>query len=405
LFIKVNKMEFLFEQFQQKLKHTSTDFVRSIMDEIHWEARLIGIKGARGIGKTTLLLQYIKLHLSSSLGQTLYVSLDDIWSNHHSLIELVRDFERQGGRYLFLDEVHKYSGWAQELKNIYDSYPNLKIVFTGSSLLEILNARADLSRRAVVYTMQGFSFREYIGVESGTLLKPLSLDQILENHIEVTQQINDKIKPFQYFESYIKHGYYPFYKEELDLYEMRLGEVVNMILEIELPLLRNVDMAYVTKVKQLLVIIAESVPFVPNVSKLSDKIGINRATLLSYLNYLDEIGLTHNLYKDAHGISKLQKPSKVYLENTNLIFLLARNNANIGNLRETFFSNQLSYRHSLGYTDLGDFLVEGQFTFEIGGKGKGHKQIKTVANSYVVADDILYGSHNKIPLWLFGFLY
>lgn len=398
-------MEFLFEQFQQKLKHTSTDFVRSIMDEIHWEARLIGIKGARGIGKTTLLLQYIKLHLSSSLGQTLYVSLDDIWFNHHSLIELVRDFERQGGRYLFLDEVHKYSGWAQELKNIYDSYPNLKIVFTGSSLLEILNARADLSRRAVVYTMQGFSFREYIGVESGTLLKPLSLDQILENHIEVTQQINDEIKPFQYFDSYLKHGYYPFYKEELDLYEMRLGEVVNMILEIELPLLRNVDMAYVTKVKQLLVIIAESVPFVPNVSKLSDKIGINRATLLSYLNYLDEIGLTYNLYKDAHGISKLQKPSKVYLENTNLIFLLARNNANIGNLRETFFSNQLSYRHSLGYTEIGDFLVDGQFTFEIGGKGKGHKQIKTVANSYVVADDILYASQNKIPLWLFGFLY
>src|SRR6056297_1561314 len=302
-------MEFLFEQFQQKLKHTSTYFVRSIMDEIHWEARLIGIKGARGIGKTTLLLQYIKLHLSSSLGQTLYVSLDDIWFNHHSLIELVQYFERQGGRYLFLDEVHKYSGWAQELKNIYDSYPNLKIVFTGSSLLEILNARADLSRRAVVYTMQGFSFREYIGVESGTLLKPLSLDQILENHIEVTQRINDKIKPFQYFNGYLKHGYYPFYKEELDLYEMRLGEVVNMILEIELPLLRNVDMAYVTKVKQLLVIIAESVPFVPNVSKLSAKIGINRATLLSYLNYLDEIGLTHNLYKDAHGISKLQKPS------------------------------------------------------------------------------------------------
>jgi len=398
-------MEFLFEQFQQKLKHTSTDFVRSIMDEIHWEARLIGIKGARGIGKTTLLLQYIKLHLSSSLGQTLYVSLDDIWFNHHSLIELVHDFERQGGRYLFLDEVHKYSGWAQELKNIYDSYPNLKIVFTGSSLLEILNARADLSRRAVVYTMQGFSFREYIGVESGTLLKPLSLDQILENHIEVTQRINDKIKPFQYFNGYLKHGYYPFYKEELDLYEMRLGEVVNMILEIELPLLRNVDMAYVTKVKQLLVIIAESVPFVPNVSKLSDKIGINRATLLSYLNYLDEIGLTYNLYKDAHGISKLQKPSKVYLENTNVIFLLARNNANIGNLRETFFYNQLSYRHSLGYTDLGDFLVDGQFTFEIGDKEKGHKQIKTVANSYVVADDILYGSQNKIPLWLFGFLY
>lgn len=398
-------MDFLFEQFQQKLKHTSLDFVRSIMDEIHWDARLIGIKGARGIGKTTLLLQYIKLHLDKSLDQTLYVSLDDIWFNNHSLINLVRDFERQGGKYLFLDEVHKYSGWAQELKNIYDSYPNLKIVFTGSSLLEILNARADLSRRAVVYTMQGFSFREYIGVESGTVLDALSLDQIIENHTEEAQHINEKIKPFQYYDSYLRHGYYPFYREQPDLYEMRLGEVVNMILEIELPLLRNVDLAYVSKVKQLLVVIAESVPFVPNVSKLSDKIGINRATLLSYLHYLDEIGLTRNLFKNAHGISKLQKPSKVYLDNANLIYLLARENSNSGNLRETFFSNQLGYRHTLVYTDKGDFLVDGKFTFEIGGKGKNQKQIQTVNNAYVVADDILYGSQNKIPLWLFGFLY
>ena len=186
---------------------------------------------------------------------------------------------------------------------------------------------------------------------------------------------------------------------------MRLGEVVNMILEIELPLLRSVELAYVAKVKQLLLVIAESVPFVPNVSKLSEKIGINRATLLSYLHYLDEIGLTQNLFKNAQGISKLQKPSKIYLDNTNLIYLLARENANMGNLRETFFSNQLAYRHTLGYTEQGDFIVDGRLTFEVGGKGKQHKQIRSVENAYIVADDILYGSQNKIPLWLFGFLY
>ncbi|MDG3581265.1 ATP-binding protein [Galbibacter pacificus] len=375
------------------------------MEEINWKARLIGIKGARGIGKTTLLLQYIKLHLGGELNRTLYVSLDDIWFNNHSLISLVRDFERQGGKYLFLDEVHKYPGWAQELKNIYDSYPELKIVFTGSLLMEILNARADLSRRTVVYTMQGFSFREYIGVETGAVFDKLYLNQIMENHLEEAQRINEMIKPFQYFEPYLKHGYYPFYLEQSDLYEMRLGEVVNMILEIELPLLRHVELAYVAKIKQLLVIIAESVPFVPNVSKLSDKIGINRATLLSYLHYLDEIGLTQNLFKNTQGISKLQKPSKIYLDNTNLIYLLARENANKGNLRETFFSNQLAYRHTLGYTEQGDFMVDDRFTFEIGGKGKNQKQIRLVENAYIVADDILYGSQNKIPLWMFGFLY
>lgn len=398
-------MEFLIEQFNQKLKHTSLDFVRPIMDDINWEARLIGIKGERGIGKTTLMLQYIKMNLSGALNHTLYVSLDDIWFNNNSLVSLVRTFERQGGRYLFLDEVHKYSGWAQELKNIYDNYPTLKIVFTGSSLLEILNARADLSRRAVVYTMQGFSFREHIGLETGIILDKLSLEHIIENHIEETQKINDVIKPFQYFNQYLRFGYYPFYKEQPDLYELRLGEVVNMILEIELPLLRKVDLAYVSKVKQLLVIIAESVPFMPNVSKLSDKIGINRTTLLAYLHYLDEIGLTHNLFKSASGISKLQKPSKIYLENTNLVYLLARGNVNKGNLMETFFSNQLAYKHNLGYTDKGDFLVDDILTFEIGGKSKNNKQIQSVENAFIAADDMLYGFQNKIPLWLFGFLY
>lgn len=400
-----NKSDFLTEQFQQKLRYISTDFVRSEMNEINWNARLIGIKGARGIGKTTLLLQYIKLHLSDKLNETLYVSLDTTWFNNHSLIDLVRDFERKGGKYLFLDEVHKYEGWAQELKNSYDDYPALKIVFTGSSLLEILNARADLSRRAVVYTMQGFSFREYIAIETGVVFDRVSLSHLLENHTGIARKINEKIKPFQYFESYLKHGYYPFYREQPDLYLMRLGEVVNMMLEIELPLLRNVELAYIGKIKQLLSIIAESVPFVPNVSKLSEKLNINRATLLTYLHYLGEIGLTHNLFKEANGISRLQKPSKMYLENTNLAYLLARENVNKGNLRETFFANQLSHRHKIHYTEKGDFLVDEKFTFEIGGKDKTNKQIESLANAFIVSDNIEYGFQNKIPLWLFGFLY
>src|SRR5690606_6553799 len=390
---------FLIDQFQQKLKYTSLTFVRSIVDDINWEARLIGIKGARGIGKTTLLLQYIKLNLGSSLNQTLYVSLDDIWFNNNSLVSLVRSFERAGGKYLFLDEVHKYTGWAQELKNIYDNYPGLKIVFTGSSLLEILNARADLSRRAVVYTMQGFSFREFLAMETGIYHDRLTLDQITENHIFESQKINEVVKPFQYFNQYLEYGYYPFYKEQLDLYNHRLGEVINMILEIELPLLRNVDLAYISKVKQLLLVIAESVPYTLNVSKISDKIGINRNTLLNYLHYLDEIGLTRNLFKHANGISKLQKPVKIYLENTNLAYVLSRGNVNKGNLRETFFANQLAYQNTLGYTDIGDFLVDESFTFEIGGKGKNNKQIESVENGFIASDDILYGSQNKIPLW------
>lgn len=398
-------MEELVIKFYKKLGATSTDFVRDTMNKVNWSARLIGIKGARGTGKTTLLLQYIKLHLANQLDQTLYVSLDAIWFSTNSFIDLVDDFSKRGGKYLFIDEVHKLPGWAQALKNIYDDYPELYVVFTGSSLLEILNARADLSRRAVVYEMQGFSFREYLRMETGLSFEILSLEQILSAHLQEAQKVNQQIKPFQYFGNYLMKGYYPFYQEQPDLYEIRLGEVINLILEIELPQLRGVELAYVTKVKQLLVIIAESVPFMPNVSKLSEKININRATLLSYLHYLAEIGLTRNLFKEAYGISRLQKPSKIYLENTNLIYLLAQQNANIGNIRETFFINQLSYDHKVTYTEKTDFKVNDTYFFEIGGKNKSNQQITGLENAYVVADNIEYGFQNQIPLWLFGFLY
>jgi len=395
----------LTELYRKLLNNVSTTFVRNLMHEINWNARLIGVKGSRGVGKTTLMLQYIKLNLISEINETLYVSLDSLVFAQNSLIELVDTFAKQGGKFLFLDEVHKYENWLQELKNIYDSYPELNVVFTGSSMLEILDVRADLSRRAVVYTMQGLSFREYIFLETNINIKPFLLSEILNHHEEITNDVLIKIKPLKYFNEYLKTGYYPFYKEEEDLYHQKIREITNMILEIELPLLRGLDISYVHRMKQLLYIIAQSVPFAPNVSKLSERIGIQRSTLLGYLHYLNEVKLTHNLFKEAGGISKLQKPLKVYLENTNLMYAISGENINEGNLRETFFANQLVDKQSLQYSDKGDFLVNEKYTFEIGGKNKESKQIKGIESRYVASGGIEYGYKNKIPLWLFGFLY
>jgi predicted AAA+ superfamily ATPase len=398
-------MEKLFEKYIQKLQLVSTEFTRSLINDINWKARLIGIKGARGIGKTTLLLQYIKLKHSNELEKTLYISLDSIWFSNNSLVDLVESFIKKGGKYLFLDEVHKYPNWSQEIKNIYDDYTDLQIVFTGSSLLEILNARADLSRRAIIYTMQGLSFREYIAIEKGINLPVIHLEEILNNHINISQQILKEIKPFVHFDSYLKMGYYPFYKEEKELFNQRLNEVVNMILEIELPLLRNLEIAYIHRIKQLLVILTESVPFTPNITKISSKIGINRATLLAYLHYLEEAELTIHLNNESGGLSKLQKPTKLYLNNTNLMFILQNDSVNIGTLREIFFANQLKYKHTLSLPQFGDFLIDNKYIIEIGGKEKSFKQIEGIENAYVAADDIEFGFGNKIPLWLFGFLY
>jgi predicted AAA+ superfamily ATPase len=397
-------MESLFEKSYRKTDTISLDFIRSLMDDIYWNARLVGIRGARGVGKTTLLLQYMKKFLPKN-SSSLYVSLDNLWFIDHKLDDLINNFTKKGGKYLFLDEVHKYPNWSQALKNAYDDYPELKIVFTGSSLLEILNARADLSRRAITYQMQGLSFREYLNMFVHTHFPIYSLNDILENQREISTEIINKVKPLQYFNEYLKRGYYPFSFGMRDLYYSQLEEVINMILEIELPLLRKVDISYIPKLKQLLLIIAQSAPFVPNVSKLSERIGINRATFIAYLHYLQETHLTKHLYKDSFGISKLQKPDKIFLENTNLAYVLAESHANLGNLRESFFFNQLSYRHTVEYPEKGDFLVDKKYIFEIGGKSKTNRQINTAENAYVAADNIEYGHEHKVPLWMFGFLY
>lgn len=398
-------MERLIEQYQKLLARTPVEFCRGLMNKINWNSRLIGIKGARGTGKTTLMLQYIKMQLSSTLEESLYVSLDNIYFSANTLSDLADQFVKSGGRYLFLDEVHKYPNWSQELKNLYDLYPDLKIVFTGSSLLEILNARADLSRRSVIYTLDGLSFREYVNIEQSAQLKAYTLEEILENHPEISSSISEQIKPLKYFSDYLKHGYYPFYREEKELYQIKIREIINMMLEIELPLLRKVDVTYIPKIKQLIYIISNSVPFIPNTSKIAEKIGIQRVTLLGYLNFLDEIKITKNLFKDAHGVTLLQKPQKIYLENTNLMYALNNTTPEKGNIRETFFANQLSSQHHLTYSKDSDFLINEKYTFEVGGKNKGEKQIKDIQNSYIAADEIEIGYKNKIPLWLFGFLY
>jgi predicted AAA+ superfamily ATPase len=374
------------------------------MHEIAWEARMIGIKGARGVGKTTLLLQYIKKHLPLN-EETLYLSLDNIWFAENSLLDLVDEFVKKGGKYLFLDEVHKYPNWAQELKNMYDDYPELKVVFTGSSMLEILNARADLSRRAVVYHLQGLSYREFLNLTLKQDFKTYSMEEVLTRHVDIAQEINALVRPLQHFETYLQSGYYPFFQEVGSMYYPRIEEVVNMILEIELPLLRKVEVAYITKLKQLLHIIAQSVPFVPNVSKLSERMGINRNTLLTYLYFLQEAQIIKSVYKNAKGITQLQKPDKIFLENTNLQKALSGTHFEIGSVRETFFVNQVAYRHVVEYTEPGDFKVEGVYTFEIGGYKKTGSQLESVANAYVAADDIEYGHGNRVPLWMFGFFY
>ena len=397
----------LIETSAKRIRNTKETFIRSIDKKINWNSRLIGIKGARGCGKTTLLLQHLKnnhMDLVSS-GKALYVSLDNIWFAKNSLLDLVETFSKNGGKILYLDEVHRYEDWPIYIKNIYDDYPELQVVFTGSSLLQILDARADLSRRPVMYNMQGLSFREYLNIKTGNDFQELSLEEILQNHIQKAFDICDKVKPFEYFDEYLKTGYYPFFLEGLDTYYMKLEETINMILDVELPLLRKIDIAYVPKIKKLLSIIAESSPFMLNTSKVSGAMEINRTTLLSYLKSLTDAKLIASLYKDSRGVSSLQKPDKVFLENTNLMYLFQGENVDEGNIRETFLVNQLSYNQIVEFSEVSDFFVNNKYTIECGGKSKTGEQIKNLENAFIAADGIEIGIGSKIPLWLFGFLY
>ena len=398
-------MEKLIQGFRKKIALTTLDFIRSAENDINWNARLVCVRGPRGVGKTTLLLQHIKKTFSENLQNVLYVSLDNLYFVENSLIDFVETFVQRGGTHLFLDEVHKYPNWSQAIKNIYDDYPELFVVFTGSSLLEILNARADLSRRVLVYNMQGLSFREYLSIKTKVELPVLSLEEIIKNNEKLSFQIVSKVKPFAYFEDYLKIGYYPFFLEGEEDYNSRLTEVINMILDIELPLLRKIDTSYISKIKKLLMVVAKSAPFIANTTELASMIGVARQKLLSYFDYLEESMLIKQLFKESRGLGTFQKPDKLFLENTNLMYALAEEKIEIGNIRETFILNQLKKKHDVFFSIESDFYVDNKYTFEIGGKNKKRKQIQGVENSYIIADNIEYGTDRRIPIWLFGFLY
>ena len=387
-----------------KISNQEINFSRYLLNNLPWNDRLMGIKGFRGVGKTTLMLQYIKKTYGLS-DEALYISLDNFYFLENSLIDLVEQFVSKGGKHLFIDEIHKYNNWAISLKNIYDTYSNLKITFTGSSLLEILNSKVDLSRRALIFNMQGLSFREYLNFILKTDLTTYNLNEIIKNHKEIAIELNKSIKVLKYFSDYLKFGYFPFFNIDKEFYHQRIQEIINLTIDIEFPQLRKVDPAKTKKIKQLLFIISHSSPFKPNISKLASKINVTRNTLNEYIKILAEANLLNLLNKDAFGINLLQKPEKIFLENPNLAYTFAQNNPDIGNIRETFFLNQLSQKHTVTYPEKADFLVNDKYLFEVGGKTKTKKQIEGIKNAYIVADDMEFGVENRIPLWLFGFLY
>ena len=389
-------MQTLFEYSNRLISNVDKKFTRYLYNRIHWENRLIGIVGPRGVGKTTLVLQYIKNNLD--VRHTLYVSAEDFYFAKHRLSDLASDFVKWGGKYLFIDEIHKYPDWSNQLKLIYDYHNHLKVVFTGSSVLDLKKGSADLSRRAVLYNLQGLSFREYLMLFHQIEVPVFNLNEILNHQVKVPQMAH----PLPLFADYLKRGYYPFALEPD--FDLKLLQVVHQTLESDIPVYAGMNVSKGRQLKQLMAIIAESVPFKPNMTKISEILAISRNVIADYLLYMEEAGMLAQLRDDTKGIRGLGKINKVYLDNTNLVYILARENANKGNIRETFFINQCRMHYQIVSSNLADFKMEDK-DFEIGGKNKGLKQIETAENGFLVKDDIESGFFNTIPLWHFGLMY
>lgn len=384
--------------FLKEIKLVSTKYVRYLHDEIEWKSRLIAILGARGVGKSTLVLQHIKLH--EDIDTTLYVSADNIYFSVHSLLDLANEFYNLGGKALYIDEIHKYKNWSQEIKNIYDSFPELKIVYTGSSILELEKGGADLSRRKLEYRLPGLSFREYLMISRDINVRTHSLQDLLTHKVEFPYT---EYKPLALFKEYMKEGYYPFFDDYG--YYMRLSSIVNQILENDIKDFAEMTVSTARALKKLMYIIAQSVPFKPNYSKISKDIDVNRKLVSDLMIYLEKAQLINILRDNSFGISSLGKVEKIYLNNTNLSYALVGDMTDIGNARETVFLSLLNPIYDITSSPYSDFIVDKKYTFELGGKNKKHKQIKDVKDSYLVKDDIEYGSANIVPLWAFGLLY
>ena len=390
--------------YNRRLQGTPEGFKRYLIDKIDWRDNLIAIKGAKGTGKTTMLLQHIKESFTDK-DKALYLSLDNLWFETHSINDLIEYHYTHGGTHLFLDEVHYFPNWKTLIKNINDDYPGLHVVYTGSSMLKIDSGVADLSRRQLPYTLHGMSFREYLLYEGLAEIEPITLDFLLSNHHRIAEDIlSNGMKILPLFGDYLRHGYYPFYKSVYSGFEIRLQQVVNHVLENDYPIIEGVEQSTIRKTKKMFMILAEQVPQTPNMSNLYNELETDRNQGLKMLYALEKAGLLALLSDKPKHIDKLSRPEKIFMDNSNLMYAYATN-PNIGTVRETFFLSQLAVDHSVTYPAKGDFLVDGKYLFEVGGRKKSFEQIKDVADSYLAVDDTEIGHHNRIPLWMFGLLY
>ena len=397
-------LSFLYSLSARKVRDVSTKFKRHIANTIDWNNRLISLSGARGTGKTTLLLQRIKTAFKGT-NDALYISLDHLWFKTHSVYDSVEAHVNNGGTHIFLDEVHYYDGWETLIKNLYDDFPDLYIVYTGSSFLKFKKAQADLSRRQAEYTLPGLSFSEYLELEGMKVISPVSITDLISNHISYATDITNEVKVLKYFNDYLRIGYYPYYKEVHSGYDERILQVINQILESDYPAVDNISVATIQKTKKMLMILAENAPQTPNMSKLYAELETDRNQGLKMLKALSEAGLLNLLSSEARSLKNMSRPDKIYCENPNEMYALCPQ-AEIGCIRETFFLNQIrASKHSATYPKQGDFIVDDCYLFEIGGKTKSFDQIKDIPNSFLAIDDIEIGFGSRIPLWMFGLLY
>lgn len=393
----------LYDNYHRKIAKINLQFKRYLYNQIHWDARIVGIKGARGVGKTTMLLQHI-LENYQDLDRTLYASLDDLWFSTHSLIDLVDWADRHGISRLYLDEVHRYNDWSRTLKNIYDNYPDMSVVYTSSSILIMDNAQTDLSRRQTVYTLYGLSFREYLAFEDVIHIDAVPVDELIRHHVEIAMPIVQKVKVIPLFEDYLEHGYYPFHKEMPEDFPSRLLAAVTTVIENDLPAVENVSFETIIKMRKLLMIISARVPFEPNMSELWKQLATNNELGLRMLYALDRAQILTLLTSKAKNYKYLFKPNKIFLNNTNLMHILCPK-VDKGNERETFFVSQMQACHEIKYPQQGDFIIADRYFFEVGGKNKTFDQITDMPNGYLAVDDTEVGYGNRIPLWMFGMTY
>lgn len=399
-------MQKLFQLQDQLLKQTPMRFVRDCAKAINWDTQLLCIRGAKGVGKSTLILQYIRSHYEQGDRSVLYCSADAAYFADHTLLELAEQFYLNGGKHLFIDEVHKYEHWSREIKEIYDFYPSLRVVISGSSLLSLMVGEADLSRRCVPHDIQGLSFREFLQFYKGINLPTFSLEDVLERPFKILDILPDDFRPVGLFKEYLKTGYYPYYAKNTIDYYVLINNVVRYVIEEELPRIRKVDLGNTRKIRAMMNMLSSSVPYEVDMSKMSVQSALPRVTLLSYFAHLNDANLINLLYSDLVNVKRMQKPDKIYIENTNLLFALASHPIEEGTLRETFAVNQLCFKHQVEFGKAqGDFLVDGKYRIEVGGANKDFNQIANLPNSYILADDMNTAIGHKIPLWLLGFLY